>query len=181
MNTAPHHVFIIRPGGIGKTSSGPLLARKIAYGFVDLDAQFMAKIGHIGNYIVQHGYGTYVRQNSELFFRLLADTSSSGVFALSSGFLIAETEVDVVTKNRIAVKTNGLSIMPLPHADEAICANIVTMRQTQRGLGLHPATEHPKFLMRLEIYTNLADHTVFYDGQPEEAASQMFDKIKNLL
>ncbi|MEO1190486.1 MAG: shikimate kinase [Pseudomonadota bacterium] len=126
MSDAPDPVFVTGPGGIGKTSSGPILAERMMYQFFDLDEIFMDKIGHIGSYIHQNGYATYVRRNSGLFFDRLESVCSPSVFILSSGFLIAETEFETVARNRRAVLENGCSVMPLPCHDIKICAEIVT-------------------------------------------------------
>ncbi|MEM7711521.1 MAG: shikimate kinase [Pseudomonadota bacterium] len=145
------HVSLVGPGGIGKTSSGPYLARLLGREFLDLDAQFMGEVGHIGDHIERHGYADYVCQNAEVFFRHLARMASPHVVALSSGFLIAETEFDIVLGNRRTVADRVRSVMPLPHADRETCATIVTDRPVRRGQSPTAERERPKFLKRLAI------------------------------
>ncbi|MCE8442605.1 shikimate kinase, partial [Rhodovulum sulfidophilum] len=62
------NIFLIGPGGIGKTSSGRNLAELLGREFIDLDEKFMSGPGHIGQYISEHGYAKYVRENSNFFF-----------------------------------------------------------------------------------------------------------------
>lgn len=178
MRVGSRHVFIIGPGGIGKTSSGPFLSRFLKRPFVDLDAEFMARVGHIGNFIGTHGYAAYVCENSKLFFRMLDDIEAPHVMALSSGFLIPETELETVAANRRAAREMGTSIMPLPHHAEIEAANIVAKRQAQRGLGLNVVKEREKFLSRIDIYREIADRTAIYTGDPSQAANKMLEVLK---
>ena len=61
-------IFIIGPGGAGKTSAGKILADMLNYNFIDLDDRFMTEVGHIGQYISDFGYEKYCFINSELFY-----------------------------------------------------------------------------------------------------------------
>ncbi|WP_300074368.1 shikimate kinase [uncultured Ruegeria sp.] len=171
------HIFLIGPGGVGKTSSGPHLARLIGCEFVDLDELFMSGPGHIGRYIKEHGYAQYVRENSKLFFEHIVGRVPPCVCALSSGFLIAETEVETVELNSTAVRKEGFSILLLPHADPDECAKIVAIRQAQRGLSLRQEIEHSKFLARLPVYRSLADQVTVFQGQPEGGALSIFTEL----
>nr|WP_170418441.1 shikimate kinase [Ruegeria atlantica] len=177
------HIFLIGPGGVGKTSSGPHLARHLGRKFVDLDELFMSGPGHIGRYIKDNGYARYVRENSKVFFDHVFRRSPPCVCALSSGFLIAEVEAKTVELNRVSVKKVGYSVLLLPHADPDQCATIVVTRQVRRGLNLRPEIERPKFLERLPVYRSLADQVTVFQGRPEGAAHSIFaqlNKAKNL-
>ena len=85
------NIYLIGPGGVGKTSSGPKLAELLGREFVDLDEKFMSGRGHIGQYISEHGYAKYVRANSQLFFEHIDQSAKPLVAALSSGFIVSET------------------------------------------------------------------------------------------
>lgn len=171
-------IFLIGPGGVGKTSSGRHLAELLDREFIDLDERFMSGPGHIGQYIREHGYAKYVRQNSKLFFEHINQSAEPLVVALSSGFLIAEVEVETVEKNKFAVK-NGHSVLLLPHADPDKCADIVVFRQVQRGFNLREEIERPKFLERLPVYRSLADQVTVIEGTPEESARAIFDQLRS--
>ena len=173
------HIFLIGPGGIGKTSCGPHLARLMSHEFVDLDELFMSGPGHIGCYIKCHGYAQYVRKNSEFFFQQFSKCILPRVWALSSGFLIAETEIETVERNRAAIAKEGSSVLLLPHENPNECAKIVVNRQMQRGLNLRSETELPKFLARLPIYQSLADQIVVYQGTPNNAAKAIHNQLRN--
>lgn len=154
------------------------MAKLLDRDFIDLDESFMAGPGHIGQYITEYGYAKYVRENSRLFFEQIYRRAAPCVGALSSGFLIAEVEIETVEANRSAVKKNGHSVLLLPHADPVECANIVVSRQVQRGLNLRPEIERPKFLERLPVYRSLADQVTVFRGAPEEAANVIFAQLR---
>ncbi|WP_298938081.1 shikimate kinase [uncultured Ruegeria sp.] len=173
------HVFLIGPGGVGKTSSGPHLAKLLGREFVDLDEIFMSGPGHIGRYIKNCGYAQYVRENSKLFFEHIYQRTSPCVCALSSGFLIAEEEVEIVELNKSAVKKKGHSVLLLSHSDPDDCAKIVVARQVGRGLNLRQEIELPKFLARLPVYLSLADQVTVFRGRPEGAAHSIFTQLND--
>ena len=172
------NVFLIGPGGVGKTSCGRNLAELLGCEFIDLDEKFMSGPGHIGQYISEHGYAKYVRENSKLFFEHINQSAEPLVAALSSGFLIAEVEIETVEKNKFAVK-NGHSVLLLPHADPDECADIIVSRQVQRGLNLREEIERPKFLGRLPVYMSLADQVTVIQGTPEESARAIFGQLRS--
>ena len=171
------HIFLIGPGGVGKTSSGPHLAKLLGRAFIDLDEKFMSGPGHIGQYINSHGYAHYVQENSKLFFEHIYHRTTPCVCALSSGFLIAEVEIETVEANRSAVKKKGHSVLLLPNANLGECTTIVVSRQLQRGLNLREEIERTKFLKRLSVYKSLADQVTIYEGTPESAARAIFAQL----
>ena len=56
-------IFIIGPGGVGKTTSGEILAKLLSYKFIDLDQKFCEQIENIGTYINNEGYKKYCYKN----------------------------------------------------------------------------------------------------------------------
>ena len=78
------HVFLIGPGGVGKTSSGPYLAKLVEREFIDLDEIFMSRVGHIGQYIEKFGYAQYVRENSPVARLLMRTALTSSKNAAST-------------------------------------------------------------------------------------------------
>ena len=74
-------IFLIGPGGVGKTVAGGELARLLDCAFFDLDQQFMARVGHIDAVIGDQGYGRYVELNAELFATLAEELPATCVIA----------------------------------------------------------------------------------------------------
>ena len=66
MNT----LFLIGPGGVGKSTVGALLAQAMSYRFIDLDSEFCEQVLNIRQYIQRNGYERYVRENAALCSRL---------------------------------------------------------------------------------------------------------------
>ncbi|HCD3191521.1 TPA: shikimate kinase, partial [Klebsiella oxytoca] len=81
-------VYIIGPGGAGKTTTGRLVAELLGWTAIDLDQAFCQYIMNIRQFIKQFGYEKYVIRNSLLLNELLVErTGLKSVFILSSGFL----------------------------------------------------------------------------------------------
>src|SRR5258706_11183997 len=80
-------IRLIGPGGAGKSTIGALLAERLEVPFVDLDRHFADRVGDISEYIGQHGYDAYARENIEAYCSLFHEAACHGVVALSSGFM----------------------------------------------------------------------------------------------
>jgi shikimate kinase len=127
-------IFLIGPGGVGKTTVGRLLAVHLGYELLDLDEEFCSRVRPIRNYLDAHGYPAYVRRNSELFHKLLAlyGPASKTVFVLSSGFLATDVEPETVARNRTMVQAAGISVLLMPSRDLAASLEVVLARQMGR-------------------------------------------------
>jgi len=147
-------IFLIGPGGVGKTTLGPILADQIGYKFCDLDEYFCENVANIGDYISKHGYAAYVVQNSKCFFEILDRNDQKIVMALSSGFLIAQEEVETVHKNRDAIK-NGVAVLLTPDPCDTKAVDIVVPRQLAKKYGFKHETEYEKFTSRISVYRQL--------------------------
>ena len=133
MNT----LFLIGPGGVGKSTVGALLAQAMNYRFIDLDSEFCEQLLNIRQYIQRNGYECYVRDNAALCSRLLAENPhEKRVVVLSSGFLATDVCPEIVAVNRQLVRQSGYSILLLPSEDIDIATRIVVARQLMRGFGL---------------------------------------------
>ena len=165
--------FLIGPGGVGKTTAGGELARLLDCAFLDLDHQFMARVGHIDGVIQGQGYARYVELNAELFATLAAELPETCVMALSSGFLASDTPAGLLAANQARVKAAGTSIRLLPCEDLAAASRIVVARQMGRGLALDEAREAAKFARRFADYLDQGDISVFSAAAPAQIAAEM--------
>lgn len=177
MREQKRHLFLIGPGGVGKTTVGPLIAEKLGRKFLDLDDIFCERLENISVYIQKRGYAEYVIANSDLFATLLAEQQEPSVMALSSGFLYVEVLPKTVQKNRVRVTANGVSILLQSGQTPQDGVETVVQRQLSRGFDLKPEIERKKYLERAVVYAGIADFRVNSDRTPEDTADAIMKLI----
>ncbi len=172
-------VFIIGPGGVGKTTCGRLFADLVGYTFVDLDSEFMTRVGHIGRHIEDEGYLSYCRTNSALFYSLLNEQSSGTVLALSSGFLVHGDTDPELSKHKQAIRDLGVSILLLPAAHLEEAEGIIVARQMSRGIECRQESERRKIRDRFPKYREHGDIQIFSAEAPKRVAEEMRTKYED--
>lgn len=170
-------IFIIGPGGVGKSTCGEILANLLGYYFIDLDVEFCKRVENVGSYINNFGYEKYCFKNSELFYKIIDQHVENFVFSLSSGFLVHENSDDLTLKHKQTLKDSGISVLLLPSESLEVSTNIVINRQLSRGFGLKEDREKTKFIQRFPIYKELGDIKIFSYAKPEIIADQMKKEI----
>ena len=173
-------IFIIGPGGVGKTTCGKILAKNIGYNFIDLDTEFCKKIKNITKYIEYKGYKFYCYKNSILFENILTRINEDTVFVLSSGFLVHEGIDDLVKKHLRFIKRFGVSILLLPSVLIEDGIDIIIERQMNRGWKLNRKKEYLKFKDRFVKYKKYGDVKVFSCERPELIANLMQKELKDM-
>jgi shikimate kinase len=168
-------VFIIGPGGVGKTTCGKIFAEKISFDFIDIDLEFMHRIGNIDSHIEEQGYLSYRRNNSNLFYELMKEQNNDTVFALSSGFLVHDSDL---TKHLNSIRNSGLSILLLPSESLEETEKIIVARQLSRGLNCKEDRERQKIRARFYRYLQLGDIKVFSSDSPQTIAEIMNQKYR---
>ncbi|NUT13640.1 MAG: shikimate kinase [Cupriavidus sp.] len=119
------------PGGAGKSTVGPILAQRLGWQFVDLDACFMSREGDIGAYIRAAGYIGYASRNVAVYREVARPTPT--IVALSSGFLTYPDEVDAAYPLlRRSIETDTLTCLLLPAFELEACVATIVQRQLQR-------------------------------------------------
>lgn len=139
---AGENLFLLGPGGVGKSSLGRELSRQFGWPLIDLDLEFCARIGEIGGFIGAHGYERYRVENLALAGNLVSQFDRPSVFVTASGFLAAEPGTD----------------------------DYDVSRQLTRGFGLRRETEIPKFRKRFGIYRAEGDMLVVGTEHPSQIA-----------
>jgi shikimate kinase len=172
------NIFIIGPWWVGKSTSGEILAKLLDYKFIDLDKEFFNKIWYITKHIKEIWYEDYCLQNSNLFYKLLEETTEDTIFVLSSGFLVHENLEKLTNKHKITIKKEWFSILLLPSKSKGESTNIVVQRQLSRGFGLNEERERQKFRKRFDIYKKLGNIKIFSTDTPENIAKEMQEKIE---
>ena len=168
-------IFIIGPGGAGKSTVGTILARLTGYKIIDLDDEFCLKINNIRLYIKEHGYESYLMQNSFLLEKIIDENrNDNAVIVLSSGFLSTDTRADLVKKNKEMVTKNGVSILILPSENFEITQKCIVGRQLSRGYGNTKEKETLKINQRFNDYIKMGDFQIFSQEEPETIARKIF-------
>jgi len=169
------NIFLIGPGGVGKTTVGRLLAPMLSGSFIDLDEEFCARVRPIRRYLNEHGYPAYIRENAALLEKLLRESAQTPlvVFALSSGFLVTDVEPKIVLRNREIVQANGRSVLLLPSRDFVQSARIIVERQIQRGLNLERESQTILIQSRIGPYSELGHIKVFSSASPQSIAKEI--------
>lgn len=163
-------VFLVGPGGVGKSTLGRELSRVLHWPLIDLDLEFCDRLATIGDFIAANGYERYRAANLALAQDLLASATRPMIFVTSSGFLAAAPHTQDYHQARQLVAT-GYGVTLLPSLDLDTAASIVVERQLGRGFGFIGETEDRKFRDRFAIYQGVGDALVVSTAAPAKVAS----------
>ncbi|HTM77158.1 MAG TPA: shikimate kinase [Devosia sp.] len=167
---AAETIFLIGPGGVGKSTIGHELAQRLNWPAIDLDLEFCDTIAEIGWFIKTNGYELYRAENLALAHRLVCASDRPVIFITSSGFLAGEPGSSDYRDARQLVQT-GYAITLLPSLDIALATAIVIDRQLTRGFGFQRETETEKFRKRFAIYRAEGDMRVISVAPPPQIAA----------
>lgn len=146
-------ICLIGPGGAGKSTTGAVLAHRLAVPFHDLDRQFAEQAGDIDWFIASHGYDAYAHQNVEVYCSIVAG-GHDGVLALSSGFMTYTLAIhptyEVV---RHGIESSPTTVVLLPSLDFEACVAETVRRQLTRPLCKRAASREEAIIRkRFPIY-----------------------------
>lgn len=181
MNKERGLIFIVGPGGAGKSTSGRILADKLNYEFVDVDQAFCERIALIPDYVHQHGYKAYCEANSLLVDGLITQYPQKTVFPMPSGFLVHEDSPELVIKHKSLLAQTGVSILLLPSLSLEESVQILVQRQLMRGFpDIKEEKERITAAKRYPKYREYGDIKIFSVQPPEEIASLVFRELHKL-
>jgi len=165
-------IVLLGPGGVGKSTLGRGLSKRLGWELIDLDALFCEMVGNIGEVISGSGYDHYRIENLNLAERRFEEISAPAIFVTSSGFLSApQDSEDFARASRLAQRGYGITL--LPSLDIGRATEIVVARQLKRGFGLVEEQERRKFRQRFPIYLALGDALVVSTEEPESIAETL--------
>ncbi|MDP1688837.1 MAG: shikimate kinase [bacterium] len=167
-------IFFIGPASVGKTTIGKMLASKINYAFVDVDAEFCKQIQLIPNYVDEFGYKKYCEENSKLVDKLISESSAETVFATPSGYLVHENSPHLIEKHLSIIK-NGVSILLLPSRDPLLGVGEIVRRQLSRWSDCYAEKERKRFLERFEKYKNYGDIQIYSPEKPNVIVGEILE------
>jgi len=145
-------VLLIGPAGVGKTACGRLLAEHLGLPFVDLDLEFMRRVGHIEDYQARHGITGYSLRNSQLCEELMA-------------------------RNARLVKENGLSVLLMPSRKREVAERIVLKRLEKRSWRKDLEEERRHFRASFERYLKFGDIQIFCRFGKEKLAALIEEEV----
>jgi shikimate kinase len=146
-------IRLVGPGGAGKSTIGALLAERLEVVFLDLDRQLAGRVGDLSEFIGQHGYDVYARENIETYCSLFCRGIQPGVIALSSGFMTyaRDTHPDY-SRVRREIEQHPNTLVLLPSLDRDVCVAETVRRQVARPFGRSSVKEEAVIRARFEIY-----------------------------
>lgn len=169
-------LFIVGPGGAGKSSLGQLLAPLTHRRLLDLDQIFKSEVGPIDQYIQNFGNEAYRSRNSSLAKSLVRGCLDQILLVTSSGFL-AEDNPPLVLADNQALLRQGYSLSLLPDDDHKLTCEIIVERKMSRGLVLDPQRERQKINSRLPVYRAAGDMLVVSKAALSTIAATVAERI----
>jgi len=146
-------IRLVGPGGAGKSTIGAVLAERLEITFLDLDRHLAGRVGDISEYIDQHGYDLYARENVEAYCSLFRRKEPPGVIALSSGFMTYEHAIHPeYVRVRRELEQHVKTFVLLPSCDRDVCVAETVRRQIARPFARSSAKEEAVIRLRFEIY-----------------------------
>lgn len=155
------NICLIGMPGVGKTSTGTLLARELHRPFIDLDAAFKIKEdASAADFISAHGEAAFRDAESQI----LADyASKSGlVISCGGGVVVRKDNYDLLHQN-------GLIVM----LDRPVEQLSTRDRPLSQSKGLIQLAEE-----RMNLYRNWADTIIACTGSPSGDARAISDFLK---
>lgn len=174
-------VYLIGPGGAGKTTVGSVLASLSGRPFGDLDAHFAARHGDIDRFIEVFGYRAYARANIDVWLEL-ARTLTDHVMAFSSGFMTYPPDAHSRYAGvRDAVLRHPATFVLLPSLDLEACVAETIHRQTRRGAGRTTAARaEAKTRERFAAYVALGPAIITTMRRPIDVASDIASRLPEI-
>lgn len=174
-------IWLIGPGGAGKSSAGPLLAEHLGLPFRDLDVEFATRFGDIDEFIGAQGYLAYARANVEACW-LAVRGEPRVVMALSSGFMTYPPEVHSrYAALRHEIAGSRTTFVLLPSLDPETCAAETVRRQVARALTRRAASREEVVIReRFAIYASLPARKVETMRPPADVAAEIAARLQRV-
>jgi len=176
------HLFIIGPGGVGKTTCSLSLGKRLGFKVIDLDSRFLEKFQAPPKYITENGYDNYCLLNSNLFEQLINENHNINYILVASSGLLTYQFNNLKNINKQLIEKNGISILLLPSRNIKEATNIVVKRQLNRPYGKinDPLKAKLEFIRRFKIYKKLGDMKIFSHDSPEKIADIILTKLAKI-
>jgi shikimate kinase len=171
-------IYLIGPGGAGKSTIGAIVAERLNISFVDLDTRLTKDVGDISAYIDQHGYDAYARANVAACSSMVMGDPHPGVIALSSGFMTYATDVHPeYLRVRGKIEQSPTTVVLLPSTDLETCVAETVRRQVGRVFGRSAGREEAVIRERFALYFAIRLPKIETMRPPVEVADEIIATI----
>ncbi|QJU59725.1 shikimate kinase [Sphingomonas sp. AP4-R1] len=162
-------LLLIGPGGAGKSMLGVQLAPLLGRALIDLDHEFLGRIGDISTFIRDAGYASYKTRNAQLAGEIICEITTPAVLVASSGFMTPDNPPLALEANR-ALLASTYSICLLPTRSLETSASIIVERQLTRPFSSGRFREDARIRARYPVYAKLGDAIIFSTAPAIEIA-----------
>jgi shikimate kinase len=169
-------LLLIGPGAAGKSCLGAVLAPLLGRTLIDLDGEFLQRIGNIDAFIRAEGYGRYKMRNSLLAGEIVGSATGPALLVASSGFLTADNPPQALEANR-ALLASSYSLCLLPARSPEIGMEIIVARQLGRSFSRGREREEAVIRDRYPVYAALGDMILFSADSPAEIAQAVAGRL----
>ena len=140
------------------------------------------RVGDISEYIDEHGYESYARENVAAYCSLFGGEPLPGVLALSSGFMTYEGDIHPKYASvRAEVVRSPTTFVLLPSLDPGPCVAETVRRQVGRPFRRSAAKEEAVIRTRFPIYRELPIQKVKTMRPPDVIADEIVAILKPVL
>ena len=174
-------IWLVGPGGAGKSTTGPLVADGLGLPFHDLDRRFAERLGSIDDFIAARGYEGYAHANVEECLSLVEEDTRPAVVALSSGFMTYPPGVHPhYPQLRREVEASPTTFVLLPSLDLETCAAETVRRQLARPNCRRGASREDTVVReRFPIYACLSAHKIETMRPPAAVAAAIVARYRD--
>jgi shikimate kinase len=173
------NIFLIGPGGVGKSSIGEELSKIAKLNFIDQDEMFKKEYGEIGIFGKEWNWKIFTIRNSRNLLNLIKKNQKSIYATSPKAFinpLVPETEQ--IVSNRC--KQNGITALVLPSRFFLKTKQIIWERIKLRLYKPDPKVFQEDFTKELvKQYKNHADIIIYDNISPKSAAQKIYKKLKS--
>lgn len=173
-------IHLIGPGGAGKSTTAPVLAKHLGLKCIDLDAEYL-KTSQIDLDVEKKGYAYYVHKNIELYLHLTQNLNSA-VLATSSGFMTYDPRLHTNIEHiheRILV--NPYTVLLLPAFELEACVETIVERQlTKSHESKSKKVQADQIRSRFPIYRGLGNIRVATNVPVEKVVKQIVSGIEQV-
>lgn len=166
-------IHLVGPGGAGKSTIGAALATRLDLLFLDLDSEFIVRVGDISQMIDGEGCEAYARRNFETYLAI-ADPNAASIIALSSGFMAYPEGIHPQYRRiRSEIARSQSTFVLLPSLDLERCVRETVRRQLCRAFTRSASREESVIRERYDIYMAVPAVKVETMGSLDEIVEQI--------